>query len=250
MQGAIHGGGDRKPTLLYLRHQVVNLDRIAEISAKRGRVTLCYAFARLGDPGARLLLSPAEAEALLAALRDARGQLPAWVSVGDRLVNLDLALDVWATADQVTLVPALPDQRGGALPRRFPRPVAEPLLAYFRRADVLPMDHPASSADRPGWVVAGEHLINLALVSNIRFSAEEVQLSFAGLPHFARSIPYAEARLLLDRLQQLGGLPIDALRVSSVGQPGGSPDTEDGETLPVPTAGRRRRLGGWMGRRR
>src|SRR3712207_3762637 len=133
MQDLTHASGGRQPTLLYLKHQVVNLDRIAEISAKRGRVTLCLAFARIGEPGARLSLSPAEAEPLLAVLRQAvlrqaGMHLPAWVPVADRLVNLDLAVDVWIDREQVTLVSALPDQRGGPLPRIFPRAVAQPLL--------------------------------------------------------------------------------------------------------------------------
>ena len=226
MQDRTHEGAGRKPTLLYLRHQVVNLERIAEISVKRGRgVTLCFAFARLGDPGARLLLPPPEAEALLLALKEARAELPAWVPVADRLINLDLAVDLWVTRDQVTLVPTLPDQRGGPLPRRFPRPVAQPLLAYFEQTNVLFMEGAEPLAtDRPGWVEAGEHLINLALVSGIRFTAQQVQLTFAGLPHFARSFPYAEATVLIERLQQLGALPIDAVRSVNPRSPEAAPD--------------------------
>src|SRR5919202_3630779 len=81
--GTLPGGG-RSPALLYLKHHVVNLDRIAEISVKQGRVTLCYAFARLDEPGARLVLTPQEAEPLLAALQTPRADWPAWVPVADR----------------------------------------------------------------------------------------------------------------------------------------------------------------------
>ena len=251
MQDRTHRDVGRRPTLLYLRQQVINLDRIAEISVKRGRITLCFAFARLGEPGARLLLSPTEAEPLLTALQQARAELPGWVAVADRLVNLDLAVDVWGARDQVVLVLALPDQRGGPLPRRFPRPVARPLLAYFKQAGVLAMERTAAGADRPGWVQAGEHLINLALVSDIRFSAQQVQVAFAGLPHFARSFSYEEAMPLIERLQQLGSLPIDAVHAGDLRDPDGAPEaTGEGTALRGPAGGRRRPLRGWIGRRR
>ena len=51
-------GTGKHPALLYIQNQVVNLDRIAEVSLKRERVTLCFTFARINDPGARLFLSP------------------------------------------------------------------------------------------------------------------------------------------------------------------------------------------------
>ena len=252
MQDQTHGRVSGQPTMLYLRHQVVNLDRIAEILVKRGRVTLCFAFARIGDPGARLVLSPMEAEALLAALKHGGANLQAWVAVEDRLINLDLAVDVWIARDQVVVVPALPDQRGGPLPRSFPGPVARPILAYLEQAGMRSMEGAAdSAADRPGWVEAGEHLVNLALVSGIRFSAQQVQVVFAGLPHFTRSFSYVEATALIERLQQLGSLPIDAVHLGDGLRPDGAPETAGGGAgLVGPAAGRRRRIVRWLGRRR
>ena len=241
--GMLPGGG-RPPALLYLKHHVVNLDRIAEISVNRGRVTLCYAFARLDEPGARLVLTPAEAEPLLAALQAPRTDWPAWVPVADRLVNLDLVLDVGIAPDQLTLISALPDQRGGPLPRRFPRTAMRPLLAYFEQIGVLVGSSVAPPEAGLHWVVAGTHLVNLALVSAIRFGPQEVQLGFAGLPQFARVFSYAEATQLIERLQQLGSLPIDAVPVED---PGAADEPQDVETgagiLLGPANGRRRGSG-------
>jgi len=252
LEDRTHDGG-RRPTLLYLRQQVVNLNRIAEISVKRGRVTLCFAFARLGDPGARLVLAPQEAELLLATLRRAEADLPAWVAIGDRLINLDLAVDVWLARDQVTVVPALPDQRGGPLPRNFPPALVRPLIAYFEHAGVLSREgnRNTPAPERPGWVRAGEHLINLALVGGIRFTGQNVQVVFAGLPRFARSFTFVEAAPLLEQLQQLGGLPIDALYSREPRRPeDAGAATDDGLSTGALATTRRTRFGRWIGRRR
>lgn len=234
MQDRAHGATGRRPLLVYIRQQIVNLDHIAEISVKRGRVTLCFAFARLGEPGARLVLSPTEAEPLLMGLRQIGPDLSAWVAIDDRLINLDLVVDIWSTHDEVILAPALPDQSGGPLPRIFPRPAARSLLGYF--------EHPGTA--HPDWVTAGDHLINLALVSSVRLGAQHVQLVFVGLPRFMRSFSYAEARPLLERLQHMGALPIDH---DATGQPAdGAPEATGDD----PVTGRRRRRGGWLLRRR
>lgn len=247
MQDRADGGAGRRPALVYLRQQVVNLDRIAEISIKRGRVTLCFAFARLGEPGARLVLSPAEAEPLLIGLRQIGPDLSSWVAIEDRLINLDQVVDIWSIRDEIILVPALPDQSGGPLPRRFPRPAARALLGYFEQAGRLSQERAlAAGTALPGWITAGEHLVNLALVSGIRLGAQHVQLVFAGLPHFARSFSYGEARPLIEQLQHMGALPIDAILSASGQAADGDPESQRDE----PATGRRRRLGGWLARRR
>jgi hypothetical protein len=247
MQDWAQRSADRRPALVYVRQQVVNLDRIAEISVKRGRVTLCFAFARLGEPGARLVLSPAEAEPLLIGLRQVGPDLSAWVAIEDRLVNLDLVVDIWSTQDEIILVPALPDQNGGPLPRSFPRLAARSLLSYFEQNGRLSQDRAATPGPPlPAWITAGEHLVNLALVSGIRLGAQHIQVVFAGLPHFARSFSYGEARPLIERLQQMGALPIDAMHIATRQDSDGDPEPADDE----PATGRRRRLGGWLVRRR
>lgn len=247
MQDWAQGSTGRRPALVYVRQQVVNLDRIAEIAVKRGRVTLCFAFARLGEPGARLVLSPAEAEPLLIGLRQLGPDLSAWVAIEDRLVNLDLVVDIWSTQDEMILVPALPDQSGGPLPRRFPRSAARSLLTYFEQNGGLSQERAATPGTAlPDWVTAGEHLVNLALVSDVRLGTQHIQVVFAGLPHFARSFSYGEARPLIERLQQMGALPIDAMHSATRQDPDGDAESTGDE----PATGRRRRLGGWLVRRR
>jgi hypothetical protein len=166
------------------------------------------------------------------------------VALADRLVNLDLVLDVGIAPDQITLISALPDHRGGPLPRRFPRPDMWPLLAYFEQAGVLAGNPGGAPEAGLQWVVAGTHLVNLALVSAIRFGAQEVQLGFAGLPQFARVFPYAEATQLIERLQQLGSLPIDTVPVEDDGAVDEPQDVETGAGMLLgPADGRRRGSG-------
>ncbi len=204
--------GSQQSALLYLKHQIVNLDCIAEISVKRDRVTLRYAFARLDEPGARLFLSPGEAEPLLIYLRAARETMPGWVTIADRLVNLDLAADIWVEHDQLQLVLALPDQRGGPLIRSFTRQAGRSILAYFRPRDARALESNSIVPFRQhAWVTVGTHLINLALVSGIRFTPQHVNVSFVGLPNFVRVFGDREATPLIERLQQLGVLPIEAV---------------------------------------
>ena len=235
-------GAGRRPTLVFVRQQVVNLDRIAEISFKRGRVTLCFAFARLGETGARLTLAPAEAEPLLTSLRQINPEQSPWVAIEDRLVNLDLVVDIWSTHDELILVPALADQRGGPLPRAFTKTAARSLMAYFEHAGSWPQQR----LDHPDWVTAGEHLINLALVSGVRLGAQHVQLLFTGLPRFTRNFSYADARALIERLQQSGALPIDAIYSGALQTPDDEPELTSDDAEP----GQRRRTGGWLVRRR
>ncbi len=243
-------GAGKRTALLYIQNQVVNLDRIAEISLKRERVALCFAFARINDPGARLFLSPEEAQPLLTYLRSAPEGRHTWVAVADRLFNLDLTADIWIGQAQVRLISALPDQRGSPIPRNFPRQVAQPILSYFREAGVLRVEGKPEAADWSGWVAAGDHLVNLALVSGIRFGTQHVQVSFAGLPKFARSFPYAEAAPLIDRMQQLGILPIEAVHIQDRrGSEGHEQPATEGRAR-LRDGGKRRRIGGWLGRRR
>lgn len=201
--------------MLYLKHQIVNLDLVAEISVKREWATLRFAFARLDERGARLFLSPAEAHPLLTYLNTARESMIAWVATGDRMINLDLVADVWVERDQIRLVPVLPDQRGGPLPRSFSRRLGRPILAYFQQPGVLVAEEAAQrSSVGPSWAAIGDHLINLALVTSIRFAGQQVLVSFTGLPNFSRSFPIDEAGPLLDYMQHLGVLPIEAVQHS------------------------------------
>jgi hypothetical protein len=100
-------------------------------------------------------------------------------------------------------------------------------------------------------VPAGEHLINLALVSAIRLGSHQVHVAFAGLPRLARAFSYAEAGPLLEQLQQTGVLPIDALQEDRPRDPDDAAAAA-GDSTPNggPATGRRRRFGAWLARRR
>ncbi len=203
-------GGPDSP-LVYIGSQLVNVDRIAEIALTPERVTVGFAGVPVSDPRARMVLSWQDAQLLLSALDKRQGRDGAWVALPGRLVNIDLAVDVWATQEQVTLISAQPSGRGGPLPRRWPRNEAAPLLAYFRSLAAQGQGLGAGS-ELGRWIAVGEHLINLDFVTQVRFGSQHVQILFAGLPRFSRSFAYGEATPLLDRLQRAGVLPIEGVR--------------------------------------
>jgi hypothetical protein len=227
-------GAGSYPRLLYLNHQLVNLDGVAEIALTTEHVTLAFAFVPVAAPHARIMLSWQEAQPLFSALQQGQAHYPAWVALTDRIVNLDLAVDVSMTSDEVTLVAAHANAWGGPLPRRWSRSDAQPILAYFHHLRLQPAV-PADGANRSSWAAIGEHLINLALVTQVRFRENHIQMAFAGIPRFARSFAYGEAAPLLEHLQHLGVLPIEAVRR----RPAGGDAQEQGRSKPP---ARRRRL--------
>jgi hypothetical protein len=226
-------GAGSYPRLLYLNHQLVNLDGVAEIALTTEHVTLAFAFVPVAAPHARIMLSWPDAQPLFNALQQGQAHYPAWVALADRIVNLDLAVDVCVTAEEVTLVAAHANAWGGPLPRRWARQDAQPILAYFQQLRLQPAA--PAAANRSSWAIVGEHLINLALVTQVRFRENQIQMAFAGIPRFARSFAYGEAAQLLERLQHLGVLPIEAVRR----RPAGGDTPEQGPSKPP---ARRRRL--------